>query len=66
MKTRPKISKLYIEISTLNGYAYYQRRSGARAMDIQLNNQTQANVILLPGTKNAQIESEGKVIDKSK
>ena len=55
---------LAIELSTLNGYAYYQR-SGVRAMDIQLNNQTQANVILLPGAENNEIKSKGEVIDQT-
>lgn len=54
---------LRIELSSNNGYAFYQR-SKVGATDIQLDNKTQAKVVLLPGTENPQIESEGEVLDK--
>ncbi|MFB9057323.1 right-handed parallel beta-helix repeat-containing protein [Mariniflexile ostreae] len=54
-----------IELSTRNGYAYYQGE-GVRASNIQLDNQTEAKVLLLPGTKKSQIKSKGKVEDISK
>ncbi|MDO5971791.1 right-handed parallel beta-helix repeat-containing protein [Flavivirga aquimarina] len=56
---------LTIELSSRNGYAYYQR-SGVSASDIQLDNQTEAKVLLLPGAKNAQIDSVGEVLDQTK
>lgn len=54
-----------IELSSINGYAYYQR-SGVIASDIQLDNQTEAKVLLLPGTVNSQIDSIGNVLDQTK
>ncbi len=54
---------LAIELSTGKGYANYQR-SGVSASNIQLDNQTEAKVLLLPGTENAEVESKGEVINK--
>lgn len=58
-------STMAIELATRNGYSYYQR-SAASATDIQLNNQTAARVILLPGTVSPKIESKGNVVDRTK
>ncbi|MEP1487547.1 MAG: right-handed parallel beta-helix repeat-containing protein [Algibacter sp.] len=55
---------LSIELSSRNGYAYYQR-SGVSALDVQLDNQTEAKVFLLPGTINPQIKSVSEVVDKT-
>ncbi len=54
-----------IELSTSNGYAYYQR-SGIVATDIKLENQTETSVLLLPGTENADVESKGPVFHNYK
>ena len=54
---------LVIELSTRAGYAFYQR-SGVSATDIQLENQTEAQVLLLPGVKDPQVKSKGEVINK--
>jgi hypothetical protein len=54
---------LQIELSTRKGYAYYQR-SGIGATNIKLENQTNAKVLLLPGTTNPQVESEGEIINQ--
>jgi hypothetical protein len=56
---------LVIELSSNNGYAVYQG-SKIGASNIQLDNKTQATVVLLPGTINPKIISESKVIDKTK
>jgi hypothetical protein len=50
-----------IELSTRNGYAFYQR-SGVSASDIQVDNQTETIVRLLPGTENEEILSKGLVV----
>ncbi len=47
-----------IELSTLNGYAFYQR-SGVHATNIKLDNQTETKILLLPETKNQKIKSKG-------
>ena len=52
-----------IELSTLNGYAFYQR-SNVHATNISLENETECKVLLLPGTKNADVDSRGSVINK--
>ncbi|WP_372772898.1 hypothetical protein [Mangrovibacterium sp.] len=52
-----------IELSTRNGYAYYQR-SGVAAANIKLDNQTNTNVLLFPGTTNPMVESNGEVINQ--
>ncbi|WP_319501871.1 right-handed parallel beta-helix repeat-containing protein [uncultured Draconibacterium sp.] len=49
-----------IELSTLTGYAFYQR-SGVHATNIKLDNQTDCKVLLLPGTENETIQSKGAV-----
>jgi hypothetical protein len=54
---------LQIELSTRKGYAYYQR-SGVGATNIKLVNQTKAKVLLLPGTTNPQVKSEGEIINQ--
>lgn len=54
---------LVIELSTRTGYSFYQR-SGVSASDIKLNNLTEAEVWLLPGTQKPHVKSKGKVIDK--
>lgn len=54
-----------IELSSQNGYAYYQF-SGVSASNVQLNNQTEAKVLLLPRTINPKIVSIGEVLDKRK
>jgi hypothetical protein len=46
----------------MNGYAYYQR-SGVSAINIKLENQTEAKVLLLPGTENADVKSRGEVVN---
>ncbi len=56
---------LKIELSTRNGYAYYQR-SGVSASNIHLDNQTETKVLLLPGTENANVESKAEIIDMTK
>lgn len=57
---------MLIELSTSNGYGTYRRSPAPNAVNIRLSNQTSAGILLLPGTLNAQIESEGKVEDKTK
>lgn len=57
--------QLTIELSSTNGYAHYQG-SGVIASEIQLENLTEAKVLLLPGTKKTQIKSVGMVKDKTK
>lgn len=52
---------LAIELSTPKGYGTYSRSPAPNAENIRLSNQTPARVLLLPGTINSQIESEGKV-----
>ena len=54
-----------IELSTHNGYAYYQR-ANIHATNISLENETGCKVLLLPGTENADVKSDGEVEDKSK
>lgn len=55
---------LVIELSTRNGYAFYQR-SGVSASNIKLDNQTKTKVLLLPGTENAVVKSKGKIVDRT-
>lgn len=50
-----------IELSTRNGYANYQR-TGVTAINIKLDNQTKTKILLLPGTKNADVKSKGDEI----
>ncbi|WP_372650545.1 hypothetical protein [Draconibacterium sp.] len=50
-----------IELSTLNGYAFYQR-SGVHATNIKLNNQTHCKVLLLKGTVDANVKSQGEIV----
>ncbi|WP_321373363.1 hypothetical protein [uncultured Draconibacterium sp.] len=53
-----------IELSTLNGYAFYQR-SGVHATNITLDNQTETKVLLLPGTENPDVKSDGVVENRN-
>ena len=54
-----------IELSTTKGYGGPRRGASARAVNIQLVNQTPAKVVLLPGTLESQIKSVGTVEDRA-
>lgn len=54
-----------IELSSNNGYAFYQR-SKLNTIDIHLENKTAVKVILLPGMMNQKILSVSEIIDKIK
>ena len=55
-----------IKLSTSESYGGPWRGGIPNAVNIYLNNETNADVILLPGTANQRIESIGKVLDKTK
>ncbi len=53
-----------IELSTLSGYAFYQR-SNVHATNITLENATDCKVLLLPGTENADVKSKGELVNRT-
>ncbi|MRT93772.1 right-handed parallel beta-helix repeat-containing protein [Ancylomarina sp. 16SWW S1-10-2] len=55
--------KMEIKLSTKEGYGNFNKNSIPKSTDIQLNNDTKANVLLLQGAKNVKVESEGEVVE---
>ncbi len=55
-----------IRFSTKEGYGGPRGDTSPFARNIELNNLTDAEVILLPGAENNQVEGKGKVEDKTK
>ena len=57
---------LNIKLSVWEGYGNFNKDEIMHATEIELENKTKAKVILFPGTENPEIESKGKVVDRSK
>lgn len=55
---------MVIKLSTTEGYGGPRGSATPSAVNIQLDNQTSAKVVLLPGTLNPQLKSKGKVEDQ--
>ncbi|GAB5552962.1 MAG: hypothetical protein Sapg2KO_25530 [Saprospiraceae bacterium] len=57
---------MLIKLSTTESYGGPWRGGIPNALNIYLKNETNADVVLLPGTKKPHIDSKGKVIDHTK
>ena len=58
--------EMAIKMSTTESYGGPWDGANPKAINITLKNQTNAKVIVLPGTENLEIDSNGDIIDKSK
>tara|TARA_R110002073_G_scaffold54047_5_gene139326 strand:+ start:38 stop:814 length:777 start_codon:yes stop_codon:yes gene_type:complete len=54
-----------IKLSVWEGYGNFNKDAKMHASDIKLDNQTEAKVLLYPGTKSPDIKSKGEVKDKT-
>ena len=54
-----------IKLSVWEGYGNFNKNAKMHASDIKLDNQTDAKVLLYPGTKSPDIKSKGEVKDKT-
>ncbi|WP_020526233.1 right-handed parallel beta-helix repeat-containing protein [Flexithrix dorotheae] len=56
----PEVMK--IKLSTKEGYGNFKKNAVIHATNIRLENQTETKVLLLPGTENPEIKSQGEVL----
>ncbi len=56
---------MVIKLSTTEGYGGPRRNDRPSAVNIHLNNETPAKIILLPGTRDAQVKTSGFIEDQT-
>ena len=57
--------KMEIKLSVKEGYGNFSKNPKLNAIDIKLDNQTETTVLLLPGVKDANVMSNGIVVNKT-
>ncbi len=57
--------KMAIKLAAWEGYGSFNKKARMHATDIKLDNKTKIRVLLLPGTIDADIKSNGEVTDTS-